>query len=82
MGGASIVVRIGSLTASPNIIASPVRNIGSIPVRPSKLSDMADVICPLSEALDNLSAKKVPHCESMVGSISDGLWLTVMSRTI
>ena len=37
--------------------------------------------CRRSTSLPNRKAMSVPHCESIVGSISAGRWLTIMAPT-
>ncbi|KAG1385499.1 hypothetical protein G6F60_014822 [Rhizopus arrhizus] len=73
------MVRIGNRTASPKMIASPVRSTGNILVRPSRLSESALVTCERSVELLNRIAKKVPHCDRIVGLISAGRWLTIIA---
>lgn len=48
---------------------------------PLRLSDAAPVTCPRSVSLARRMAKIVPHWERMVGSISDGRWLTIITPT-
>ena len=78
-GGAWTFVHIGRVPASPRMIASPVRSTGNMLVKPSRLSESALVTCERSVALLNRIAKKVPHCDRIVGLISAGRWLTIIA---
>ena len=76
-----MIARIGIFTASPTTNASPVRRIGSIENRPLRLSEAQDVTWARSESLVRRRAIMVPHCERIVGSTSEGRWLTSINPT-
>ena len=72
---------VGSFAASPTIMASPVLSTGRESIIPANPSDIADLTMPLSVELFIRSAIIVPHCDKMVSSISEGLWLTIIAPT-
>lgn len=76
-----MMARIGMLTASPTINASPVRRTGSIEKSPFRLSDAHEVTCDRSESFVKRKEITVPHCERIVLSTSDGRWLTSIKPT-
>ena len=71
-GVLAIIALIGILTASPTIMDSPVFRMGSIFTSPDRLSDTVLATIPLSFEFVNRSEIVVPHCDKIVGSISDG----------
>ncbi|MNC72637.1 hypothetical protein D3C75_1237150 [compost metagenome] len=73
--------REGNFAASPIMIASPVLKIGNESISELSPSDIAAFTFERSLAFVNLRANNVPHCDNMVSSTSEGLWLIIIKPT-
>src|SRR5690606_41778777 len=75
----STLIRVGNDTPSPNAITSPVLSDGRNSSRLEAASEIAALRISWSRSLDSRMANSVLHCDRMVGSSSDGRWLTMLS---
>ena len=81
LGSMSNLMRVGSATPSPKVMASPVPIVGMNSSRLAAASDMPARRISWSRSLVSRIEKMVLHCDRIVGSSSAGRWVTMHNDT-